>query len=106
MNLTKILSSTLLVTTSALGISLITLSSIARADSTIPPGYTRSKTPMNGKHCYLRGSHLSYYCYNEKLEASVVEKAGMKEEAAMVKENSMMKKDDSMMKKEDSMMKK
>jgi hypothetical protein len=87
---------------SILGLVFVTGGQSVRAESGMPKGYTLSKTPIKGKHCYYHGDRVNYYCYSQKLNASSM----MKKDNSMMKHDSMMKKDDSMMKKDDSMMKK
>ncbi|NJM70824.1 MAG: hypothetical protein HC862_11670, partial [Scytonema sp. RU_4_4] len=95
MKVTKILFSQVLASVSVLGLGILAAPVALKAESTMPPGYTLSKTPLKGKHCYYHGGNrVNYYCYTRKLEPS-----------AMKPGDSMMKPGDSMMKPGDSMSK-
>ena len=95
MKVTKNLLAEVLLGVSVLGLGIIAAPMALKAESTMPPGYTLSKTPIRGQHCYYHGgNHTNYYCYTSKLQGSMM-KPG----------NSMMKPGDSMMKPGDSMMK-
>jgi hypothetical protein len=81
----------------------------ALAMSTMPSGYTLSKTQLKGQHCYRHNNEVNLYCYPSKLNGSMIKHDSMMKKdgsSMMKKDDSMMKKDDSMMKKDDSMMKK
>jgi hypothetical protein len=68
----------------------------------MPAGYTLSKTPVSGKHCYHHGGgQVYFYCYSRTIQSSEIKSHNS---MMMKKDSSMMKKDDSMMKKDDSMM--
>jgi hypothetical protein len=55
-----------------LGLGFVTLPMPAKADSSMPPGYTLSKSPLKGQHCYYHGGgHVYYYCYPNKLSQPV-----------------------------------
>jgi hypothetical protein len=90
-----------LIAASVAGIGILGGSLSAMAMSMMPAGYTLSKTPLKGQHCYRHNNEANLYCYRTKINGSM-----MKHDSSMMKkDNSMMKKDNSMMK-NDSMMKK
>ncbi|MBW4597062.1 MAG: hypothetical protein KME46_30225 [Brasilonema angustatum HA4187-MV1] len=102
MKVTKIALSQVLVSLSVLGLGIIAAPLALKAESIVPPGYTLSKTPVKGKHCYFHGDdHANYYCYTKKLQTSQIQNHG----SMMKPGDSMMKPGDSMMKPGDSMMK-
>jgi hypothetical protein len=107
MQITRIVFKSMILGTSIFGLSLAMGEQIVRAESGMPPGYTRSKTPIQGKHCYYHGGDRSnYYCYSQKLNPSAMKRDSMmKKDRSMMKQDAMMKKDDSMMN-HDVMMKK
>jgi hypothetical protein len=104
-----------LIAASVAGFGILGGSLSAMAMSTMPTGYTLSKTPLKGQHCYRHNNEANLYCYRNKIDgsmmkndSSMMKKEGssmMKKDDSMMKNDSMMKKDDSMMK-NDSMMKK
>ena len=56
-----------LVGLSVLGLSLGSLAPSVQAAG-LPEGYTRSQTPISGKHCYqYGGGHVYYYCYDRPI---------------------------------------
>lgn len=109
MKVTRILFSKVLVSVSVLGLGIIAAPMALKAESTMPSGYTLSKTPIQGQHCYHHGGgHVNYYCYTRKLQSSAMRNNGsmMKPNDSMMKPgDSMMKPNDSMAKPSDSMMK-
>jgi hypothetical protein len=86
--------------TSFVGFGLAAGPMSALAMSMMPPGYTLSKTPLKGQHCYRHNNEANLYCYRTKPTSSM-----MKSDSMMKKDDAMMKKDGSMMKKDDAMMK-
>jgi hypothetical protein len=98
-----------------LGFGLVGTQLAVRAESsTMPAGYTLSRTQLPGQHCYRHNNEENLYCYPFKLTEAMMKKhqSAMqgntmmkKDDAMMMKPDTMMKKDDAMMKKDDSMMK-
>jgi hypothetical protein len=96
-----------LIAASVAGFGILGGSMSAMAMSMMPTGYTLSKTPLKGQHCYRHNNEANLYCYRTKIDGSMMKKndsSMMKKDDSMMKHDSMMK-NDSMMKKDDSMMK-
>jgi hypothetical protein len=108
MKVKKNILSKVLVSLSFLGLGILATPLTLKAESTIPSGYTLSKTPLKGQHCYYHGGgHVNYYCYGQKLQTRAMEHndSMMKPAGSMSKPNNsmMMKPGDSMSKPNDSM---
>jgi hypothetical protein len=85
MNVTHRIFKSTIIGASIVGVGL--LGSVAVAGSTMPPGYTLSKTQLKGRYCYRHNNELNLYCYSSRLT-----------QAKMMMHNSMMKKDGAMIK--------
>ncbi|MGH2412882.1 MAG: hypothetical protein ACRDEA_04135 [Microcystaceae cyanobacterium] len=90
MKVTKILLSEILVSVSVLGLGILAAPVALKAESTMPPGYTLSKTPIPGQHCYYHGGgHVNYYCYTHKLDSAMQNNSSMQHNGSMQNNGSM-----------------